>query len=415
MSYTATILVLYVMNSIKACYVAQNMLFPSIEGHHVASKRIIEAAILSGIDTSVITKESGLKNLKVPKNWTIIDSRFSPRMNFWFLSSVFSAMDDLITSVDVTSHIKSSGYDLIHVLNVNKEAYLLIHTLRRIKNPLLMHFYHSPHVLADDIFFIRNIAFKMGLFGRKLHNHLLTVNSSLYNYCIEKLGIDREHVHYAPYPVDTDKFKPMDRKEFLCEKYGLPTSSPIVVYVGSLNPVRGIFNLIKSFKIVSAKFQDALLYVSHPQRKGEVTYERRLQESIKLLKLDDKVFIHGPIAHVEEIYNLADLVVLPFIRPYWVDPPIVLLEAMSCGSTIITTPVGAISELTKNEENAVLARKGNSRILAEVMIEFMSNTDESRKIGQEARKTIIQNYSYETAGKRLLEIYDSVRSLSSKS
>ena len=402
------------MNSIKACYVGRGMLLPSLEGHHVASKRIIEAAILSGIDANAMTIESNSENLKAPRSWTIIDSRFNPRMNFWFLSSVFSAMDDLITSVNITSYIKPLDYDLIHVLNVNKEAYLLIHILRRIKKPLLMHFYHSPHVLADDIFFIRNIAFKMGLFGRKIHNHLLTVNSSLYKYFIEKLGIDCEHVHYAPYPIDTDKFKPMDRKEFLREKYGLPTNSPIVVYVGALDPVRGIFNLIKSFKIVSARFQDALLYVSHPQRQGEVTYKRCLQESIKLLKLDDKVIIHGPIAYVEEIYNLADLVVLPFVRPYWVDPPLVLLEAMSCGSTIITTPVGAISELIKNEENAVLARKGNSRILAEVMIEFMSNTDESRKIGQEARKTIIQNYSYETVGKRLLEIYDSVQSVSLK-
>lgn len=394
------------MGSVKVCYVAREVLFPPIEGHHIASRRMIEAAARVGIHANVITIESETKNLENPKKWVILNSKAGPRVHFRFMPSMHSAVDDLFASVRISSQIKFADDDLIHVLNVNKEAYLFAHSLLRVKKPLLMHFYHSQQVLADDVFLIRNLAFRAGLYGRSLENHVLTVNRSLYEYFIEKLGVDDKRVHYAPYPIDTDTFKPLNDKQALREKYGIPSDRPIVVYVGSLDPVRGIFDLIKSIRLVSTYVPSILLYVSHTQRKGDETYERRFNELIRKLRLQDNVIIRGPSAHVEEIYNMTDIVILPFKRSYWVDPPLVLLEAMSSGAAVLATPVGAISEVVKDHDNAVFTKAGDPRILAKNIIELIENPGESRKIGQKARETIVQNYSYKVVGNKLLKIYD---------
>ena len=394
------------MGPVKVCYVAREVLFPPIEGHHIASRRVIEAAARAGIHANVITIESETKNLGNPKKWVIVNSKAGPRAHYWFMPLMHSAIDDLSASVRISSQIKFTGDDLIHVLNVNKEVYLFAHSLLRVKKPLLMHFYHSPQVLADDVFLIRNLAFRAGLYGRSLGNHVLTVNLSLYKYFIEKLGVDYERVHYAPYPIDTDTFRPLNNKEVLRKKYGLPSGRPIVVYVGSLDPVRGIYDLIKSIRLVSDYFPRVLLYVAHPHRKGEEIYEKRSNEFIRKLRLQKNVAIRGPSAHVEEIYNVADIVVFPFKRAYWVDPPLVLLEAMSSGAAVVVTSVGAINEVVNDHGNAVFTKPGDPRILAKAIIELIRNPSERHKIGQKARETIVQNYSYKVVGNKLLKIYD---------
>jgi len=381
------------------------MLSPPIEGHHVASKRMIEAAIYAGIDAHVMTVEPYAKTVETPQNWVIINLK--RKMRSYASMPVFSVVDELLASLTISSRVKFSNCDLIHVLNVTKEAYVFAHELMRVKKPLLLHFYHSPYVLTDDIFFIRNIALRFGLFGRVLDNYALTVNISLYKFLVEKLGVDPERVRYVPYPVDTDTFKPINAKEDLRKKYGLPSDRLVLAYVGSLHSARGLSVLIRSFRNVLSRFPQALLYISHPHHNSEKAYKIYLK-LIQSLNLQKNVYIAGPSAHIEEIYNLADIVVLPFQRPYWVDPPLVLLEAMSCGSAVVTTPVGAINEVIRNHENAVLTRPRNPEVLAEAIIKLIENPRRSFKIAKRARETIVQNYSYNVIGKKLLKIYDFV-------
>lgn len=394
------------MNRRNVCYVAREMLFPVIEGHHIASKRIIEAAVHAGIDAHIITLEPDANSLEISGKWTIVNSKKSPLGNIGFSSSISRIIDELIKSVKVASQVKFSDYDLIHVLNITKEAYVFAHKLLRVKKPLLLHFYHSPYVLADDVFLVRNIALRIGLYGRVLDNHALTINLSLYKFLVENLSADPERVHYVPYPVDTNTFEPLNNKESLREKHGLPPDHPIVVYVGSLNPARGISTLIRSFHNVLSRFPQALLYISHPHHKPEETYGTQLSGLVQSLKLQKNVLIVGPSPHVEEIYNLADVVVLPFKRPYWVDPPLVLLEAMSSGVPVVATSVGAIGEVIRDHENAVVIKPKNPEILAEAIIELIENPRGCSKMAKKARETIVQNYSYEVVGKKLLKIYD---------
>jgi glycosyltransferase involved in cell wall biosynthesis len=114
----------------------------------------------------------------------------------------------------------------------------------------------------------------------------------------------------------------------------------------------------------------------------------------------------GPSENIEEIYNLADVVVLPFQRPYWVDPPLVLLEAMSSGAVVVTTSVGAISDVVRNRENAVVVKTGSREDLADAIVGILESPNESMKMARKARETILRDYSYEAVGKKLLDLYE---------
>jgi len=392
----------------KVCYVTRQMMLSPIEGHHTASKRIIEAAICAGIRSHIITIEPYANNKVSPKNWNIVYSRYyaDNTNDIGFVSSTFRIIQELVASVDIASQVKFSNCDIVHVLNINKEAYLVAHKLLRVKKPLLLHFYHTPNVLTEDVFLARNVALRIGLYGSVLNNHALTINFSLFKFLVEEIGIDQEHVHYVPCPIDTNVFKPLQNKETLREKYNLPLDRPVVVYVGSLNPARGIFTLLRSIPDVLHRFPEALLYISHPHHETERSYETQVYELIQNLQLQKSVVISGPSPHIEEIYNLADILVLPFTRQYWVDPPLVLLEGMSCGVPLVTTSVGAIGEVARDQENAVVIKPGKPKILAEGIIEVLENSCGCLEMVRGARETIVQNYSYEVVGERLLKLYD---------
>jgi glycosyltransferase involved in cell wall biosynthesis len=351
-----------------------------------------------------VTIEDNAKATKNNENWTAVSSKVDSR----FLPAVFSGIDDLLTSVDIASRLRLSDCNLVHVLNVTKEAYAIVHNLLHVKKPLLVHFYHSPSVLTDDIFMMRNIAFKAGLHGRLLNSHVLTVNTSMYKFFIERLCVNPERVHYAPYPINTNVFKPLNEKEKLRIRQQLPLHSFIVAYIGSLQPARGVPDLVRAFRSISDNFPEALLLICHPQRDEERTFENLLHEQIRTLELNKKVIVRGLTSRIDEIYNAVDAIVLPLTRPYWVDPPLVLLEAMSCGSAVITTAVGAISEVAHDHKNALLVEPRNPHILAQAIVELLQNPRESRRIAGKARETIVQKYAYETVAKNLLKIYTSI-------
>jgi len=384
------------------------MLNPPIEGHHIASKEMIEASLRTGIASRVLSVESRSQKQRDNKGVITINSRIT-RLDgrFWFFPGVVSAFDDLLASLEILRRARFLNVDLVHVLNMNKEAFLTIRYISRFKLPVLLHFFHSSFVLRDDVFLIRKLVFKTGLYSRG-NNHVLTVNRSMLHYFVEKIRLNPKLVHYAPYPVDTDRFKPLDKKRQLREKYALSPDRPTVVYVGSLAPSRGIINLLKSVPYWTKSMPNALLFVSHPRRQGEEVYERYVQHMIRSLKLQENVVVQGPCRNIEEVYNLADLVALPFIRPYWVDPPLVLLEAMSCGSTVVTTPVGAISEVVESNEDGVFADFQEPCLLGKTIVRLLEDPQTSLTIGRKARGRVLKENSYEAVGSNLGKIYDSI-------
>jgi len=394
----------------KVGYVTREMIDLPIEGNHVISKRIIDCAVLAGVDHHIITLEPFVEETRSSKEYTVVNSKYyaDNTGEHAVVSALSRVVNEFVSSVNVANQVKSYPCDLVHVLNFTKEAYMITHKFMRIKKPLIVHFYHSHQVLMDDVFLFRNLALRLGLFGRLLDNTVLTVNRSLAEFLVSKLGSDPDRVHYVPCPIDNKVFRPIDDKMGLREKYGLPKDKPIVTYVGSLNSARGIIELVTSFKSVLSQIPDALFYLSYPKHATESSYETLVFERIKSLKLEKNVIVSGPSRNVAEVYNLADVMVLPFSRPYWVDPPLVVLEAMSCGVPIITNSVGAIGEVAKDNDNAVIVEPGNKEALANSIVELINDKSKASRIGKNARKTIIHNNSYDIVGEKLWKIYASL-------
>lgn len=162
------------------------------------------------------------------------------------------------------------------------------------------------------------------------------------------------------------------------------------VFLGRIGQRKGVFDLLRAFASLSPKHREraALTLAGH----GEVEQARSLAESLNLIA---HVTIPGWLdsSQRNELLSKADVFVLP---SYNEGLPMALLEAMSWGLPVITTPVGGVPELVSQTETGLLVNPGNIQQLVEAMQSLIENESMRLSMGSAARKRItplnIKNY-----------------------
>ncbi len=156
-------------------------------------------------------------------------------------------------------------------------------------------------------------------------------------------GVKKEKLIYIPaFYIDLEVFKPIIN-------YQLPVTKQYdLVFAARLEKNKGIFNLIEAIKIAKQKKPDiSLLIIGHGSQ----------LEKLKLLitnyQLQDNVTFSGWLEGPRDValaYNRARC----FVNPsYNEGGPRVVLEAMACGLPVISTPVGLMVDIIKDEDNAM--------------------------------------------------------------
>ncbi|MCP5144503.1 MAG: glycosyltransferase family 4 protein [Gammaproteobacteria bacterium] len=112
------------------------------------------------------------------------------------------------------------------------------------------------------------------------------------------------------------------------------------------------------------------------------------------------VTLADPIEHRELIIKLrhASLFVMPCRIPADGDRdgiPNALLEAMACGLPVITTAVSGIPEVIIDGENGLLVAPDDAAGLTAAMGKILCDDTLARKLGQAARATVKQRFSWE--------------------
>ena len=102
-----------------------------------------------------------------------------------------------------------------------------------------------------------------------------------------------------------------------------------------------------------------------------------------------------------ELLKKSSVLVLP---SYNEGLPMAILEGMACGKAIISTTVGAIPEVVK-EENGILIEPGDTEKLSEALITYCMNQETVEKIGKNNIALIHTKYSMDAMHQKLAQYY----------
>ena len=170
---------------------------------------------------------------------------------------------------------------------------------------------------------------------------VITVNDDLKN-AVVRLGIPADKVYVWHQGIDVGQFQPGDR--YLArQQLGIPVPGRVIVWVGRMDPVKGLDILLESCVLLRARGTEYHLYLV-----GDGPLRRDLVAQAESHGLSKHVTFVGPKLHNElpDWYRAADLTVLPSRSE---GLPNVLRESLACGTPFVASNVGGISEISRSE------------------------------------------------------------------
>lgn len=179
-------------------------------------------------------------------------------------------------------------------------------------------------------------------------------------------------------------------------KYNLPKEAHIIITIGKLSRAKGTLDIIKAAETVLEIFSNAyFFFVGH----GDIEKFKRACKEVIL----DKVRFLGAVSEEAKIdlLNSSDIFVLP---SYAEGMPISILEAMAIGLPIVSTKVGAIPEVVK-ENNGILIESGDIAALGSAIGNLLKDELLRRRIGENNRLEIQTKYTLKRMAQDLDTIY----------
>lgn len=190
-------------------------------------------------------------------------------------------------------------------------------------------------------------------------------------------GLD-EKSYITENSVNTDKFKPInDTEKILKKKY----EKPIVMFIGNLVKQKGLKYLLNAKKQSKTNYT-LLIY-------GDGSQKEELQAKIEDEQIPD-VHLMGKTSTPETIIPESDIMVLPSISE---GASIIALESMACAKPLISTDTGNIRNLITTNENGIIIPPKDPEKLAEAIDTLVNDENKREKLGKQARKQVIENYS----------------------
>lgn len=218
-----------------------------------------------------------------------------------------------------------------------------------------------------------------------------------------ELGVSEEKIGVV-YPALRDEFTnsyPTDYKQY--SAYDMTK----LLFVGRVNPIKGLEYLIEAVKILS--YYDIRLTIIG-DTKREPSYMEKLTNKICELDLIDRIVFPGLITDVNELlrhYESSKIFVLPSL---WETSPAAILEAMCFGLPIVATNVGGIPEWVADGENGFLIPPKNSRLLADALLKLVKNPYLCEKMGKISfeKSSIFRKRTWEQAMNDYNDIFDMI-------
>lgn len=188
-------------------------------------------------------------------------------------------------------------------------------------------------------------------------------------HMVQEYGVNPARIQTIPCGVDTTLFRPQEQQQAR-QALGLPLEAPLALFVGRLQPLKGLETLLRAAYLVRQDYPSMqVLIVGGGVDVGDVHEMEELERLRHLAaQLDltaQVVFIKAqPQEALAQYYAAADVFVMP---SHYESFGMVVLEAMACGTPVVASEVGGLASTVLHEQTGLLAPVGDAAAFAAAM------------------------------------------------
>jgi glycosyltransferase involved in cell wall biosynthesis len=232
--------------------------------------------------------------------------------------------------------------------------------------------------------------------------------------------VDGVHGRVIPNFVDFNRFDHSLDGQQIRREYGIEKDAKLVLYLGGLNAVKGIFPLLRALALAKAQeprlvcfmpgsvYQTSGRWYSKLGRTvlplvGSGTHAQRIDKTIRRFGLEKTCIQTEFIPHVEKLLAACDLLVFPATTNHFARP---IVEAAAMGRAVVASHFPILEELVKHEETGLLVPANQPVPLADAILALLRDPEKRERFGKRGRAIARAKYDAMINTKKIMQIYD---------
>ncbi len=221
------------------------------------------------------------------------------------------------------------------------------------------------------------------------------VVSNVMKQRLSKKGIAAEKIFVVADGTDTKTFSPRIDSRNIAKRFCLPENKTIVFHGGDIKHADGADILLKAFKIVLQMVPDAKLLIVGGTGK-EIALLQSLAEN---LSVQESVVFTGlvPMKEVPAFLNAASVGAMPLRATlnHQCYLSFKIFEYWACGKPVVVSRLQAISEIARQNQNALLCEPANADCFAKSLAFLLNHPAVAKRLGNNGRKTVEKEFDWQ--------------------
>ncbi|MBN1484714.1 MAG: glycosyltransferase family 4 protein [Chloroflexia bacterium] len=337
--------------------------------------------------------------------------RLPPR--FWPARALHRAM---------AAEIKPDVAHILHPRNVL--AFSAVRLLRRWRVPLVYTWlgpFHDAFLVRDrespydespryeQLIYDRSSLLRRLLQDGRLRSHLRNymlhwplTQADLYLPCSQheadvlvRMGMPAERMRVVPLWIEAESLS-----QFPQRPPEQSFSRPLILYIGQITRRKGPDLLVQAMPEVLERYpQASFVFVSH--NPAGIARLRLQAESLGVM---DRLYFVGQVSEEEKVALLrdCDVYVLPSRYEGFGLP---LLEAMACGTPLISSDIPVVNEIVRHGENGWLIPRDDSAALAGAILRIVGDGELRARLAAGGARALGERYDGASLVQRVLQAY----------